>query len=626
MGRFKECRSVSIVGDCRIPRLSWFCAVTLLCGTVVAGDDAPNTSAPPTDLMAAPSEPQLQSAPMPSPAHTEQVLKGPTDQSVAVAKTGTTIKLVAGEKTSVVSQQQEPLSTEILQAKQEEVESELRVALMQKEAEKSSDSAANEKPQANASQVDKLKQIDVIVAQQQSVVVSLEDINSKSIELEKRLHKLQAGNFDEQPPYSILLLDQLSDSITNLVSKKEAISTSMASAKEAVVRAKEVVENRKTTFRQLKEKTASETDPALQAAELDIRLAEESLVLKRQELSVEESSEVVRSLHQAIDETKLKLIGSRVEFDKGTLNEQIVELDSRESELRRKVESLRVELQYAERRWLTARQELDSFPSPGLELIERVESLKIEQQSIQYEQTAVNQRLQRLPILRNAWDRRFLVASGQATRDQRREWRVETQRQLDQMTRDRRSRELKVDEVRVTIASVDAKIDSVAASNPEARRWLDHRRQSLSKQIETCNASILAIDSSRRTLSRLQQQINGEQSRSAAAWLNSVWSTAKEVWDYELTSIDDTSVTVGKVASSLLFFVFGYFAARWLSQLLGHRLPKLGIDEAGANAIESLSFYVMLVMFAMGALTIFQRTVDRVHLFGRCHRDRYRIR
>ncbi len=582
--------------------LSLVCGVILICGAAVAGDDPPPTTVAPADLKAVKAEPQLQSAPTLRPAAAAPVPTGASTQSTAATSIEATISLVAGEEPSADSQINETLTTEALQAKKEEVESELRVAMMHKEAETSADATGSAKPQANASQIDKLKQIDVIVAQQRSVTASLEDINSKSVELEKKLNTLDSGKLEEQPPYSILLFDQLSDSITNLKSKKEAIAASLMSARDAVVRAKEVVENHKKIFRQLKEKATTETDPALQAADLDIRLAEESLVLERQELSVEESSEIVRSLQQAIDEKKLSLVGSRVEFDKSTLNEQIAELDSREAELKRKDESLRVELQYAERRWLTARQELDSTPSPGSELLERVESLKIEQQSIQYEQTAINQHLQRLPVLRNAWDRRFLVASGLATRDQQREWLSETQRQVDQLARDRHSRELKVDEVRVTIASVDAKIDSVATSSPEARRWLENRRQSLSKQIETCNTSILAIDSALRTLGRLQQQINGQQSRTVTACLSDAWLTAHKVLDYELTSIDDTSVTVGKVASSLLFLFFGYFAARWLSQVLGKRLPKLGIDEAGANAIESLSFYMMLVMFALGAL------------------------
>ena len=59
---------------------------------------------------------------------------------------------------------------------------------------------------------------------------------------------------------------------------------------------------------------------------------------------------------------------------------------------------------------------------------------------------------------------------------------------------------------------------------------------------------------------------------------------------------------MGKVVSILLFFVFGYLAASWLSRLLGYRLPKLGVDEAGAHAIESLSFYVMLILFSLAAL------------------------
>ena len=52
----------------------------------------------------------------------------------------------------------------------------------------------------------------------------------------------------------------------------------------------------------------------------------------------------------------------------------------------------------------------------------------------------------------------------------------------------------------------------------------------------------------------------------------------------------------------MLFLFFGFLAARWLSRLLGNRLPNLGVDEAGAHAIESLSFYVLLIAFGLAAL------------------------
>jgi small-conductance mechanosensitive channel len=74
------------------------------------------------------------------------------------------------------------------------------------------------------------------------------------------------------------------------------------------------------------------------------------------------------------------------------------------------------------------------------------------------------------------------------------------------------------------------------------------------------------------------------------------------IWNYELTSIDDTSLTVGKVVSSVLFLFFGFFAARGLSRMLGKRLPKLGVDDAGASIIESLSFYALLLAFGLTAL------------------------
>ena len=485
-----------------------------------------------------------------------------------------------------------------LDEKQQANASKLRVAMLQEQAEKAT-TAEDAQPKANETEVDLLKQVDVILAQRKSAAVTLEDIRASEADAKLQLAAIEEGQVSEEPPYSIMLVDQLRDSNKSLEAKAESLQGSLLAARDAVERASQLVADKQRAARQFKEKNP-EADASV--PDLEVRIAEEMLELRRKELEIEDVSERVRKLQLAIGEKKLAIIRPRAVFTKQMLNQQIADLDAHETDLKRKVETLKTELQFAERRWLAARELVDATPTPGPELLERVDALKTNQQTIQQELAVANQRLQRLPMVRTAWERRFLVISAAASSNERRVWLDETVRQIDQLGREKRARELKIDEVRNTALGVNAAFDATPADKMELRRWLSTKQAALAKQKEVLSNGILAIDSASRTLQQLRIQIEGEKGRTVSEWLAETWSLLKWVWNYELMHSDDVSITVGEVLSSVLLFFLGFLAAKWISGLLARRLPKLGVDEAATSVIESLSFYVFLIAFGLAAL------------------------
>ncbi|TWU46986.1 mechanosensitive ion channel domain-containing protein [Rubripirellula reticaptiva] len=549
----------------------------------------------PGSLQAVTQKPDL--SPLSNSAKTDIKRVG---ESVDVSdNVGGAIALVSGEE-SIVAE----TAAEVLEEKQVEVAAELRIAMMQEKLEAEETGEASKLPTADASRVDLLKQIDVVIAQQQSATSSSEDHAAQVDALKSTLTRLADGVLDEQPPYSIIFLDGLKESVRNAKTKLASVDASVISARSAADTAKQTADERAKTLRQLREKEKAGTAKidTVELAELEQKLAEEMLVLKRQQLSVEEANQVIAKLHVEIDERKVAIIGDVVVFTKGDLDDKIDDLDLLEVKLKEQVVRLQNELQFAERRWLSARQEADSTPNAGPELIEKVDSLKISQMSIQLELDLINPRLQRLPVLKKAWERRFLVVAGKAQRKERNQWADETEQQIDQIIQDRRSRQFKLDELRVSQSTLDAKIDAVGSENGQVKRWLQLKRDAFDKQSEMLNRSLSVLDSSERTLDRLKTQIDGEPSRTLAELAEDSWTQATNIWNYELTEIDQTSLTVGKICSSVLMLFFGFLLARGISAWLGRRLPKWGVDEAAADAIESLSFYALLVTLGLTAL------------------------
>ncbi|MCM2370176.1 mechanosensitive ion channel domain-containing protein [Aporhodopirellula aestuarii] len=503
-------------------------------------------------------------------------------------------------------------STSRLQEKSEYVASELRIAMLQEEQAKPSGSSDGEPENASnadvaprettQSNVDLLKQIDVVIAQQKTANATLQDLQASTLELEAKLNRLDLEGVEEGPPYSITLLDEIGDALAASKGKRDALEATILAARETVERAKQRVDAAEKSRRQWKESGGTDLDPNARSYELEVQLAKETLVLSRQQLAIEQASEKKLAVQTRIDEKRWELVRPQVLFSKQTLDAKIAELNVKEKELKQRLALIASELEHAKQRRFTARQELDGTLDPSMDLVERVEALTVVERTVQVEQTIVNQRLQRLPMIRTSWQRRYFIATGQAKRDEERQWLEEVNEQLQEVAREKQTKLLKLLETRETQSAVAARIDALGNGDAGVRRWLDTNYQSLSKQVEFYNSAMLGLDSAARTLGRLRFDIEGAPSRSLGEWVSDGWAWLGRIWTYELTNIDDTSITVGKIASSLLFILFGYFAARVISSLLGNRLPKFGVAEAGADAIESLAFYSLMTLFALAAL------------------------
>ena len=528
--------------------------------------------------------------------------------------------------TSPVVSLSEDSSSAALDAKQAKVATELRIAMLQEEADEGSGGDDPKQPTADASRVDLLKQIDVVVAQQQSATSSGEDHDAQVAVLKSTLTRLADGKLDQDPPFSIVYLDGLKESVHNSATKLASADSSVVSARSAAEGAKQLAEERGKQLRQLKEDSGADHSSAVQIAELEQKLAAEMLVLKRQELSIAEANRTIADLQSKIDAAKVAVVGDRVTFSQDDLDEKLASLDGLEIKLKQQTVRLQSELQFAERRWMAARQEADSTIDAGSELLERVESLKVSEMALQLEKLLTNQRLQRIPLLKKTWERRFLVIAGNVQRKERNAWADETQKQIKQIEQDRRSRELKLDEMRISQSTIDSKIDAAGSDNVAAKRWMQSKREAYDKQAELLSNSMLVLDNAQRTFERLKTQIDGEPGRSPGEIASDLWTQAQRIWNYELAAVDETSLTVSKVCSSVLLLFFGFLLARWISGWIGGRLPRWGVDEAASTAIESLTFYSLLVTLGLTALRYANVPLTVFTFLGGSDRDRDRFR
>ena len=95
----------------------------------------------------------------------------------------------------------------------------------------------------------------------------------------------------------------------------------------------------------------------------------------------------------------------------------------------------------------------------------------------------------------------------------------------------------------------------------------------------------------------MDERIEPEQ---RADWLGPAKETFAACWQYEIASVDDRPITVGKIISAIAYLLIGVLAARLISRVLGRRiLPRFGLNEGAAHAVQSMSFYSLCVLFAL---------------------------
>jgi small-conductance mechanosensitive channel len=76
-------------------------------------------------------------------------------------------------------------------------------------------------------------------------------------------------------------------------------------------------------------------------------------------------------------------------------------------------------------------------------------------------------------------------------------------------------------------------------------------------------------------------------------------------WNYELASVGDDPITVGKIVSGIFYLLVGVVLARLISGLVGrHVLTRFRLNEGAIHAIQAITFYTLCVSFSFEILKL----------------------
>ncbi|MGB5810129.1 MAG: mechanosensitive ion channel domain-containing protein, partial [Polyangiales bacterium] len=264
----------------------------------------------------------------------------------------------------------------------------------------------------------------------------------------------------------------------------------------------------------------------------------------------------------------------------------------------------------AERRLATVELALEATqsrylrrPEDSTELLAEAEALTALRDLQRRHVALTDAELARQPAQHRVWSRWESLVRGQAPRGELENWEEATEEQIAAL----RDLEVEIAARRPEVGqSLDASKRQLASApvGSALHRTLTEHLQTLSRISEEQQAEAAATSADIRVADRVLIEIRAQ--TALIDWREHAEQAAElasDVWNYEITTVDDTSITTASVVLALLLFIVGLWAARRGSSLGAQAIRRrFKLDAGAAHALQTLTFYALLTVFTLLAL------------------------
>ena len=503
-----------------------------------------------------------------------------------------------------------------LKVERKEVAEKLRVAQRQEVAAnaKPKDTATPAANEAGAKEIELLERVEITLAQRQSAVDKKKELEQTRKDLAEQLDQLRTRGPNEPQPYRFALLESVANS---LAVEKERLDTDNAAIQAATARrdrAKEELEQREAKRREVREAASVNKEPAktgalateLKLAELQVKLGATTLELRQAELDNLTLARAVQQLRVTLLEEKKLAIQPFVKFTQEDVDAQLLEIRQQEEALKRQISLQEAEQQYTAQKWSSARTRAEQQGGTNPAIEAEVARWHAAQGMLQRRTLLQTKQLEWLTLARSAWKNRYKVESEKLKPAELSEIESEARETLAAFAVDRQLLERKLADTRKEYSALDAKRDAVQDSDSPRARWLRDHQTTLQKEVDLENQQVARLDEVTRLHEKLLESIAERSSNlTIQVAAQKFWDQVVRYWNFELFSSGDDRVTVGKVVLGVLLVAFGFFLSRRVSRGLGgHLLPRLGVETGAASALETLTFYALMMVSALLALRL----------------------
>jgi small-conductance mechanosensitive channel len=452
-----------------------------------------------------------------------------------------------------------------------------------------------------------LETLDGIYAQQQARLEQRLELQTDKKKADDSLASLRKFGPSEAKPYSFLLLENLRDALAAEEDHLEASVADLKAAEQLLETAHDNFDEAEKERRLAQEElTENEDEEEAGALESPLELAKRRCQIAKELILARRLDVEVRTLRHDLSNTlkeqyaaKVELIGKDVRFTKQDLHDRLKELTDYEAELNKKIAEARSRSRQAEMQQAAALNELRKSKAPQSTIELANEAWRVARDGQQLEFSLLNERIGDNRRFKHYWTCRYEVENGTAKPDQIEEWHESLSDLVDELYDNRRSLEQRIDEVRTEQGKIVRQIHNT--DDPVVEQWGEVKRANWQQLREVCEEHLVQLNIQERWSDRFLEELKERlEPEGGESWWTVAQNELATIWDYEIAQVDDRPITVGKIVILIAYIAMGLLLASVLSRLLGRRLlPRFGLNEGAAHAVQSIAFYSLAAVFGV---------------------------
>jgi len=465
-------------------------------------------------------------------------------------------------------------------------------------------------------QVELLKRLDFTLSQLATKLSDRKKAESDRKQAQVDLDLFRQARIDVSKRIPFLQFDLARDELASELQRLERREQALKAIKASLENANQDLKQRNSSQRRAKENYDKQTDDAARAlprisfleASLQYDLAEAVARLRSEEVANAKLALETQQLRVNLQREKVTQLKTAVTFDTSDLKLQFAKLDRQADRLEHKIseiEGTSPKIKYLEEQWMRAQRQLDSSTGDAAEIQEEIVASELGLRALQEELSLLREQLDRLASQRELWSRRQQVFAGRPERKDMRLWEDETDEALVQLDSKQRSQNLDLEKLRDRLKLIKTRLDETPEESPVAY-WLLQQVKSLEQLLSAHQQNSDSIRALQLLHQKLQDELKSDSLASTAKdGLIDVWDAIGSAWNYELTVFDEQPITVRKIITALLIILAGFIFSRAISRWLGKQvLRRLDFEPSATATIQSLFYYVLLVLFSLFALKV----------------------
>lgn len=457
-----------------------------------------------------------------------------------------------------------------------------------------------------------LESLDGVLGQQQARLEQRQELLAEKKLADAELETLRRFGPTEPKPYSFLLLENLRDELAGEEEQGETLAADLTKAEQLAESAQENLDDAEAERRLAQEALDENEDDEEQAAlENDLKLAKRQSQLAKENIPVRRLEMEVRTLRNELCkvrrtyfEEKIERLAGEVRFTKRDLQDRLKELASFEAELREDLRAARARFQQTEAEQNAAVKRLreESASQATIDLAQ--ESWRVARDAQQAETTLLSERISDTKRFHHYWGCRYEVENGTATSDQLQEWQESVSDLVDEIQENRLSLQQRIE---TTLARQAKLVQRMRNSDDAAvEQWGEFQNEKWQRLRDVCETHLVHLKVNERWARRFLEELEAQiEPPSQRRWWHDVRDGLVAGWRYEVFHVDDRPITLGKLAGLVLYLPGAVLLAGLLSRLLGrHVLPRLGLNEGAAHAVQSMSYYSLSILLVLLAFQL----------------------